>query len=480
MKLKIFFLFLLTSFFGTPKVAANTVTAVMSNVLSAKEELETRSCKNVFLAKFKIEVVTWKYSPGASDDVVAESKVQTMPDKAEAAAVKIRERILSEWVQGRGYTLEQAESLRKIDDGLDPARTSYFSFEDNQGHFNGVRLIDGSSKPLAHGEFRNEISTQSAKFPFEDSLAKQGYLLPERQLEDQTGKPAHLLSIGLLNVDRHFQKGADSLLRNISHLYVDRNYNNFQFRLSGDVSKIKENNLQIYIICRPTHVQIYESFGFYQVLDSRNRHSIKTNEGLHLMKISGADFLKRYFLAAGEPHERNKEDQWNYSNEEKSHQSMINFISYLKSQAYNLKNERTHIRETFKLSQIYSLLEQNSALFLDGQMSAFLKAFGLLNQVETKIQKDLYKKFFERLYVYMYSAIQSTAYGPEQREQFLKPFEIMMIADPHAALAMYKEIVKNNPSLKLWNSAELGQVINAFPDFLENLDDDPLPSEKIF
>ncbi|MBT4762247.1 MAG: hypothetical protein HOO06_11155 [Bdellovibrionaceae bacterium] len=432
-----------------------------------------KNCYNLFSPSMSFDAYSWRGITNESSSYGVDSIELNGLSKAK----EITHKIIRRWVRERNYSKEETDHLLKINDSLDPMRTNFFSYEDSKGHFNAIRLFDGSTVPLQYGNRWNAVSKQTAKLPFEDDLILQGYRFPERILEEKTGENQYLLTIGSLNVDRFYEHGFDNLLRHISHLYIDRNYNSMQYQLKKSLSLIDKVNPTVYLICSGLHVKLYEKYGFQTVHHHNSEKKVTTSEQLYLMKATAKDILINYFPKPIAPSKRGSTTNWDENTYMQQVGQMRGYFDGLKKRKHDFSNQDNHIIEKFKLSSKLLLIKETEKLFEDGPMGGLLNAFGLKDTIQSQFSQSVYKEFFENLYVFMVSAYNELPIQTKNElniDQALIFYELLLVmvnnSSHESAMEAFEYSNQMKPSLKLWDKYELSDALRQYSHILGNLD----------
>lgn len=256
------------------------------------EKVDTRFCRNLFpVIRYGSKVMM-----ASPDGFRQSSMVYYNSNVRPAETVKALENILASMREWESVSEANIETLRGRDHLLPPMRTKYVTIE-HEGHTSGIRIIDASDNPFNFGMPWISVPSGSSARTLIELLYN--YNLPERYFE----KPAFIWELGLLGSSKHFKAGSLSALSHVAFA-LDSHYNKMNFRVFGDLSVIKELDFQIYAIARPVMVPIYKKMGFatLPVIDSRGVISpFAFPDGMVLIKMTGSDFIERYFFKPAHP-----------------------------------------------------------------------------------------------------------------------------------------------------------------------------------
>ena len=200
----------------------------------------------------------------------------------------IVERVLKDWVDQRDFTADQAKLLAARDNQLDPRRTSYVHLE-TDGRPGIVRVFDGSSEVLSGGKKWIEASEASSTTPIE--IGAEGFVLPERK---NPNRPAYLVELGLLDVDRQLKAGVETALSHVAER-LDRDYNDGEYFIFGRTKLIEQRAMMIYAQTRPNRVAPFQKYGFEPVMTTDAGGAsvpFEVSRNLVLLKMTAGDFLK--------------------------------------------------------------------------------------------------------------------------------------------------------------------------------------------
>ncbi|MCB0378031.1 MAG: hypothetical protein KDD33_06025 [Bdellovibrionales bacterium] len=296
------FLFLVIFFYGLCGQASMNITVFDKQLDPFQFEKKRGSCKNIFtMARYGARVLQATPEGLRSSDTSFHWADHRPPE-----TLKLVDRILDGWLESGFYTTDNIKMLRARDQSLPAIRTKYVSIE-HQGQVSGIRIFDGSELPTNQGMPWFHIpGGKEALTPIERIYNIQ---LPERLMRP----PAFIWELGLHGAPKHFIKGADSTFSNVAFL-LDAHYNNMNFRVMGTLDTIKENNMQIYAIVRESLLGKFREYGLEPVwLASSNGvvQPYRFPDGMVLVKMSGADFIKEHFYKPSHPDTRDgyaKED----------------------------------------------------------------------------------------------------------------------------------------------------------------------------
>ena len=196
------------------------------------------------------------------------------------------DKTLSEWSQSGHYTPENIEFLRQREMALPPERTSYYSFE-YAGRLSGIRIFDGSSLPLIDSVMWGEIDSRDSRTSIERHYS---YRFAER---DSPGDD-YLWEVGLLSSPNFFTEGVVSNFHQLAR-NLDRNYNMNQMAAFGSTSQVDKLKFMIYGVSRSALVERYETLGFEKVIDEQTGNLVTFDDGMFLIRMSGATLLRNFF-----------------------------------------------------------------------------------------------------------------------------------------------------------------------------------------
>ncbi|MCB0378025.1 MAG: hypothetical protein KDD33_05995 [Bdellovibrionales bacterium] len=215
------------------------------------------------------------------------------------------ERALRFWQQSGHYKESDIQNLRELDKSLPPIRTHYIEIRYKEETAT-VRIFDGSENvQMGPIPWFRVPGGEAARSPIERLY---NYRFPER---DQSPSP-FIVELGLLGNPKTFINGVDAIFHSVAQ-FIDSTYNNGNYLAFRDLSLIASRNLQVYGSARPQLVDHYRPFGYEPVLQKGPTGAMEPvvfKNGMHLLKVSGVDFLKRHMDKKLFPSIDGKEDAY--------------------------------------------------------------------------------------------------------------------------------------------------------------------------
>jgi len=292
-------------------------------------------------------------------------------------------RSLQDLEKNYGYSKEKTAELKQLDDSLDPRRSMYIQLTNEETPamlriFDGSTLISKNSTPWKEGSLGDH------RLPLERE--NPNLLLAERQREkfDSSFK-AHILELGLLNVDRELRQGIELLFSHVTH-EIDRHYNQYQFRANKSIEVLEKLDLMIYAQTKKKKVPIFEKYGFKSVLQANSHGEIKPyelNDDYVLMYFKASDFVKQYYSHKKFVNKRKQADDFDQKKEDNYYKVYSEQLTRLNKIRIKLDTFEDMQREAFKIFQKYALARSQAG--------------------ETLPRKDLLIDFFEEYYVFIQS-----------------------------------------------------------------------------
>lgn len=245
-----------------------------------------------------------KYQPQILKRLVDGPKEQqdTLPGKIHDISNKppesesIFNKIMDNWLESGHYNQNQINLLRSRDQSLPQDRTHYIEFEQANESV-GLRVLDASDLLFYASLPAADSSTSSKPVSLIETLYQ--FDLPERVASKQGVAPAYIWELGLLSAPHFFQKGIESIFFQVAYM-LDFNYNQSGMMVFRSTEQLEKINLQIYGISRRKLVPKYQELGFEVVTEKDEKGQTVEKvfpDGMVLIKISGANFLKKHFLS---------------------------------------------------------------------------------------------------------------------------------------------------------------------------------------
>ena len=270
------------------------------------------------------------------------------------------------------YTPEEIIALRKINQNIYPERSSFFAFiHDTNGTpfltaadslspdvpLSGIRFVDGARVPMHRGEMNVEAIGKGPALSFEVSLLNDmGYELPERTIERLRSHQSIVFELGLLNVEKEYLNGIDTLLGIIAREYIDPNYNNSKFESENDTSFIRGMNTMVYLICSKRHLSIYRRKGFEQVLREDTGEPVTNKGGLFLMKMHPAELIENFFDHPSLPQRKGQESPTSEDAMRAEREAKVQYFQGLQNTAPVFYNNWDYTMATYRLSKLHEFL----------------------------------------------------------------------------------------------------------------------------
>ena len=466
MPLKLILLF--SFFFLSPHSFAGVEKVIRSSPQPHKPGRSPMRCQSVFSNAVRHES-TWTES--ITDGSMALSKFVGF-GKERPFHIAIPQLILNRWSSQRGYTPEQIKKLESIDANFDKARTSYLAFlhegESGPVHSNatsvplsGARIFDGSTKPLFNGSPFPGISPKTRDLSFEADLKAKGFTLPERALEELTGKPAYIWEVGLLNVERDYKMGVHSLLGVLAREILDPHYNNNHFNLFGKMEELSRKNLTLYSIARKTNLRINKALGFELVYDIRTKEPVQTSEGLYLLKMSGTKLMETYADFALKPIKRGEDHKGADTELKKARTDVQQYFEFLQKDVPKIKDDNDYMFATYRVSRLHDILFRTDINeLIHNPAVRFLKEEG--GDVKGNVKMNLYLFFFEAYYQLAYARFKAEpGMTPEKFSKLIQPYEIMVHDFPRFEenYKLFREGLEAGELMPLWSMEQVREFI---------------------
>ena len=397
-------------------------------------------CKNVF-APFSHRVMMWTDVPGVSHGELVPIKMNDI-DQFPRVYDSAPGMIINRWAETRNYTTEKIAELRETQDARDPMRTTVMGFahegwfadplNTNLTHlnFSGARIFDGSTRPLMNGLLSREVSPSTKELTFERDLRDQGFILPERAIEEITGRPAHIMEVGLLNIERNYRNGAQALLGLLAREVVDPNYNSGNYNLLRNLDILARNNLVLYVINRKANVRINERFGFDLVYDTRTQQPVRTSQGYFLMKMSAVKLMELYAEAPLRILQRGERPV-----DDGPHRTQVSdYFQMLHRDAPDLKLNGDYLLATYRLGRLHELLFEATP----EQRAQHPEIIAMKERLPDNFDFEFsrYNIFFEAYYKLAHSYFSKMkGITPEQYARYMIPYRTMLNRfDNHPAM----------------------------------------------
>jgi|SaaInlStandDraft_6_1057023.scaffolds.fasta_scaffold09527_3 hypothetical protein len=399
----------------------------------------------------------------------------------------VPEMILNQWEKRKRITTETVQQIREIKDGLDRSRSTYFGYIHQSSKdesrldtrsveqpFSGARLYDGSKVPLYNGYPLRGVSEKTAKLTFEDDLAEQGYRFPERILEEETGRPAYILEFGLLNIQREYVDGLQTLFGILARDILDPNYNNNHYNIKSNLDVLKRHNVVIYAYSRETHLGIYKKVGFQQVMHPETGVPLKTSEGLIILKMSTEYLMVTYSDIPVKPLRRNEEKTLDQIQGAEKKQRVLSteYFESLQERAPEIKTQLDFAIATYRLSVLHHKLFNAplSELVNHPDLQYLKDQYG---SMENAINTNKYTLFFEASYMLAYARIRLTpAEDVHLVDKMMYPYELM-VHNFNNHEQFYKDFLTDQALLTItpiWNRQEIMEFLREYGSLIRTND----------
>jgi hypothetical protein len=430
------FFFVFAGILPSTLIHAGTPTVVISSPTFKSLKKDKGACISILREKKRQETFWQPYFENPRVMAQISYPTQVHPN----SAADYPETVLKRWELERGFNNANGDldRLRSKAASLDEDRTSYIGFtlssewdspldvSKDGSEFSGLRFFDGSTTPLFMGHENHVVLKTSRHLTFEQDLKETGFILPERTFEKLTGQPRYIFELGLLNVERTWSGGLQTLLSTLS-IFLDSHYNNGLYNTRGQLHVINSLSPAIYISCKYKHTKIYGPVGFDFVYDLRTQKPLRTPTGLYIMKISASEIIRRYGEHSIMPHKKGEQEQVSHSTAAQSDSvdsGYDQWLTHLENTAPQIILEKDFKKELDKLNEIRKLYFHTENFKPDQSDAPGVKDLvELADQLgytgwhrENFIKLGLYSKFFEFYYQLAYACL--LRLPPKEKHKF--------------------------------------------------------------
>jgi len=420
-----------------------------------------KTCKGLLTEQAREEL----YFVPSTDDPSSVTRIRFANQQSPNTPDSYPDTLLSRWKLERGFDDVDIERLKLTDSERDPKRTTYLGFAytterydplnlDIEGEsFSGLRFFDGSTVPLFQNRPNHLISKETRHLTFEPDLETMGFRLPERVIEELTGRPSYIFEIGLLNVERDIHNGLSTLLKNTTR-FIDAHYNYGLFSVRRSLTEIERIGPVFYVSCKKAHVRIYEEYGFKLVESLELNGPVRTSSGLFIMKAFASEMIKSNESVSPLPLKKSEKDE-GMRREQSSADGTIMWIESLEKRAPVIITKDDFQREITAINDMrkdffHSGNSWRDLLhYPDVKLKADLSRPGLQPaSYENSMNISLYAVLFEKMYQLAYAAL--LRLPPEDEhlfEDLLAQYRFLLLSlNYRENYEGYKDFAENNPN----------------------------------
>lgn len=355
----------------------------------------------------------------------------------------IPEKLLARLEERGTFPPDKIARLRTINRELPASRTSYYALFHGANDrepvglypsdqpLSGFRVVDGSSVLRYNGA--DALGDPSFRHGFEDVLASQGIILPERALEEETGQPAYVIEIGLTSFEREYENALAVLLGRFVRGYLDPHYNESLQRMQGRTDLIEQRGVMVYGAASRAHVRLYSRMGFQPFFHPRTGEPVQLGEeDLFLIHAPAHQLLEDFAGTTRYPYLRNATGAWDEGDEMASRQNNADYYASLHERAPKLWTDWDYKMASYRLSRLHRDLfyEDEQLVMAHPYFDSFLQTLQPASRPES-FRGSRLMLFFQSYYQLAYAVygVEREGMTLEEREQKLGYYRALLTSE---------------------------------------------------
>lgn len=375
--------------------------------------------------------------------------------------------LIERWREYFDYTEEQIQKLWEFDGFAPESRKSYYGFLHEEQDFqlldtrvldrpmSGMRVIDGSTQIYHNGSPVESGEAKEALLTFEEDLREQEYEFPERVRERETGDSAFLFEIGLLNIEKEYENGFETLLLTFARNYLDPHYNHNLYNYQRSLEIIDTRNSMVYVVARRPMARNLQSKGFEQVYFEGTEEPVRLSRGLYLLKMSPQELIVRFSDTSPKIPQKRGEKAITSDGADSFY---VQYFQQLHDTAPDIQSDQDMAKLTYRLGRMHEDLFVNE---LEVTPNHYWFDLAAENMVSRRAAYNLnrYHFFFEAYYKVAYSYYRwkpEAARGEYQRVMgWYRTMLDGVSRDPVGLYQAFSEDMKRGMLISIPNSQEL-------------------------